>query len=213
MPRIYLRNGRRPRSPANPAQAPGRPVAQGPSRASLGNARQRACVRWLRSTPRKESDERLRHRGAVLNVDPVSRRLLRDLGIREAPVVSSGSRRSAIVVRLGRAIGWHCPRPMLRSMGVRARTGRRAQLVMSRWRSERIRVAYLRWKLCTGRLPYANAPRIYGAPGSGGWCDACDQLLEPTQLVMSIPWPSEKTFAHLHADCFMLWERERREQH
>jgi len=31
--------------------------------------------------------------------------------------------------------------------------------------------------------------------GSGGWCDACDQLLEPTQLVMSIPWPSEKTFA------------------
>ena len=54
MPRIYLRNGRRPRSPANPTQAPGRPVAQRPSRASLGNARQRACVRWLRSTPRKE---------------------------------------------------------------------------------------------------------------------------------------------------------------
>jgi len=27
---------------------------------------------------------------------------------------------------------------------------------------------------------------------------------------MSIPWPSEKTFAHLHADCFMLWEREAR---
>ena len=81
-----------------------------------------------------------------------------------------------------------------------------------RWRSERIRVSYIRWKLCTGRLPYASAPRIYGAPGSGGPCDACDQLLEPMQLVISIPWTSEKTFAHLHADCFMLWERERRGQ-
>jgi len=82
-----------------------------------------------------------------------------------------------------------------------------------RWRSERIRVAYLRWKLCTGRLPHASASRIYGAPGIGGYCDACDQLLEPTQLVMSVPWPSQKTFAHLHADCYMLWERERRGQH
>jgi hypothetical protein len=82
-----------------------------------------------------------------------------------------------------------------------------------RWRSERTRVSYLRWKLCTGRLPSASAPRIYGAPGIGGDCDACDQLLEHTQLVMSVPWPSQKTFAHLHADCYMLWERERRGQH
>jgi hypothetical protein len=81
---------------------------------------------------------------------------------------------------------------------------------MRQRRSERIRVPYLRWKLCTGHLPYANAPRIYGAPGIRVFCDACDTVLAPTQLVMSIPWPSEKTFAHLHADCFMLWKRERR---
>ena len=23
---------------------------------------------------------------------------------------------------------------------------------------------------------------------------------------MSVPWPSKKTFAHLHADCFQLWK-------
>ena len=63
---------------------------------------------------------------------------------------------------------------------------------------------------CTGRLPYANAQTIYGGTGSGGWCDGCEQLLQPTLLVMSILWPSEKTFAHLHAICFTLWDRERR---
>ena len=55
------------------------------------------------------------------------------------------------------------------------------------------------------QLPAMSAPRIYGAPGIGGYCDACDQELLATQLVMSVPWPRRKTFAHLHADCFMLW--------
>ena len=64
-------------------------------------------------------------------------------------------------------------------------------------------------KLNTGRLPQTSVPRIYGAPGVGGVCDACDKSLAPTQLVMSVPWPSRRTFAHLHADCFMAWNEVR----
>ncbi|PYN90780.1 MAG: hypothetical protein DMD87_01155 [Candidatus Rokuibacteriota bacterium] len=25
-------------------------------------------------------------------------------------------------------------------------------------------------------------------------------------MVMSVSWPSKKTFAHLHADCFQFWK-------
>ena len=60
-------------------------------------------------------------------------------------------------------------------------------------------------KLRTGRLPDASAAELYGAPGIGGLCDACRRPLAHTQLVMSIPWPRRKSFAHLHADCFIIW--------
>ena len=76
-------------------------------------------------------------------------------------------------------------------------------------RSERTRVADIRWKLSTGRLPNVNVPEIYAGPGSGGCCDACDELLAPAQLVIAIPWSSEKTFVHLHARCFVVWNDER----
>jgi hypothetical protein len=79
-----------------------------------------------------------------------------------------------------------------------------------RERSERSRVAYIRWKLCTGRLPNVNVPEIYAAPGSGECCDACDELLAPTQLMIAIPLSSEKTFALLHARCYLLWNDELR---
>ena len=77
-----------------------------------------------------------------------------------------------------------------------------------RGRSERTRVANIRWKLCTGRLPNVNVPEIYAAPGNGGYCDACDELLAPTQFGIAIPWSSEGTFAYLHARCYVLWNDE-----
>ena len=60
-------------------------------------------------------------------------------------------------------------------------------------------------KMNAGVLPDTGAPIVYGAPGVGGRCDACEQVLEPTQLVISVPWSSQKTFARLHAGCFMAW--------
>ncbi len=61
-------------------------------------------------------------------------------------------------------------------------------------------------KIRDGRLPRDRAATIFGAPGVGGCCDGCDTPLETTQLVMSVPWPSKKTFAHLRADCCQLWK-------
>jgi hypothetical protein len=58
-------------------------------------------------------------------------------------------------------------------------------------------------KLSSGRLPHESVPTIHGAPGVGGRCGACDRLLAPRQLVMSVPF--KQAFVDLHADCFMAW--------
>ena len=84
---------------------------------------------------------------------------------------------------------------------IRAHTRRRAETTLR---------AIIQEKLEAGDLPEASAPALYGAPGIGQHCDACDKVLSPTQLVMSVPRPSRKTFAHLHADCFMAWNAVRR---
>lgn len=66
----------------------------------------------------------------------------------------------------------------------------------------------IRRKLGRGRLPYDSAAKLLGGPGAGGACDACDQPLMATQLVMSVPMGARAV--RLHADCFLLWDHERR---
>src|SRR5215831_4058166 len=87
-----------------------------------------------------------------------------------------------------------------RLTAIRASLQRQAQRLALRELHEMIRQ-----KLAEDRLPQYSAPRIFGEPGVGGMCDACDKLLNPRQLVMWVPWPSKQTFAHLDADCFMAW--------
>ena len=94
------------------------------------------------------------------------------------------------------------------SVEIKARIDRLLQEVAQR-ASTRPRER-IRWKLRIGLLPYDSVPIICGAPGSGGPCAACDTTLQPTQLVMAVPLPRAKTFVFLHADCFMLWDCERR---
>ena len=67
----------------------------------------------------------------------------------------------------------------------------------------------IRVKLQDGRLPRLSAPRIFGAPRTGQLCGACEVVLEAAHLVMLIPFPEDKTFIKVHADCFMLWNEER----
>ena len=102
------------------------------------------------------------------------------------------------------------------------RSREHAEIAVLRWRVRRVDVrsalqrqarcltahdlqAVIRQKLEDGSLPEVSAARIYGEPGAGGQCAACDQVLGTAQLVMSVPWPTKRTFAHFHADCFMAW--------
>jgi len=63
-------------------------------------------------------------------------------------------------------------------------------------------------RLQSGRLPQVSAAVISGAPGAGGPCDACDRPLTAPQLVMTVPMGD--AVVRLHADCFMVWNEERR---
>ena len=83
-----------------------------------------------------------------------------------------------------------------------AQTRRRIKLQEQR-RAERLLRKTIFRKLGTGLLPETGAPIVYGAPGAGGLCDACEHLLRPTQLVMSVPF--KEAFVYLHADCFTIW--------
>lgn len=98
-------------------------------------------------------------------------------------------------VRIGQSLG--------RGRGAVART-RELREESKQNRDIRLRLL-IAVKLRTGRLPDESAAALYGAPGIGGLCDACRRPLAHTQLVMSIPWPRRKSFAHLHADCFVIW--------
>ena len=66
----------------------------------------------------------------------------------------------------------------------------------------------IRWKLLAGRLPRDSASILSGRPGTGERCVACDLPLDSTQLVMEVPWGDAPV--HFHANCFMLWDDERR---
>jgi hypothetical protein len=46
------------------------------------------------------------------------------------------------------------------------------------------------------------------ADRAGETCDACERLLAETHLVMTAPSMADKTFAKLHADCYVLWNAE-----
>ena len=67
-------------------------------------------------------------------------------------------------------------------------------------------------KLQDGRLPRNSVPRVWGGPGHGETCDACgasvtkDQMgIEGIALAAGGGRPMR-----LHADCFQIWDTERR---
>ena len=78
----------------------------------------------------------------------------------------------------------------------------------------------IRAKLEQGVLPYNSIPRVWGAPGAGETCDACERVIEPPELVMegiTLADGSRPLEVHdrrrplqLHVLCFYLWDRERR---
>ena len=66
----------------------------------------------------------------------------------------------------------------------------------------------VRQKLRNGRLPSKRAASIFGRPGAGGRCGACNRELRSTQLVMELP-TFDGCVLFVHGDCFIVWDAER----
>ena len=68
----------------------------------------------------------------------------------------------------------------------------------------------IRQKLKNGTLPYNSIPRVWGGPGNGETCDACDVLVTKDEWVIEgIALAGGRKPLQLHVECFHLWEQER----
>ena len=68
----------------------------------------------------------------------------------------------------------------------------------------------IRQKLADGRLPLDNIPRVWGGPGHGELCDACDGIITKDALVIEgMSLAEHRQLLRLHVDCFYVWEQER----
>ena len=68
-------------------------------------------------------------------------------------------------------------------------------------------------KLADGRLPLNRIPRVWGGPGNGETCTACERIVTPHEFVMEgISLAGGKIPLQLHVKCFWIWEEERRPQ-
>jgi hypothetical protein len=69
----------------------------------------------------------------------------------------------------------------------------------------------IREKLQDSRLPRESAPRVRVSSGDGARCDACGEIITANQVMMEVGiYTGDKKSWCLHADCFMLWDTERR---
>ena len=71
----------------------------------------------------------------------------------------------------------------------------------------------IRQKLADGRLPRNGVPKVWGVPGSGEQCHACDELVAKSDFLMEGPVLSGGRAARhvqLHVLCFHVWDDERR---
>ena len=68
----------------------------------------------------------------------------------------------------------------------------------------------IRQKLADGRLPRNSIPRVWGGPGNGEMCDACEAVITKDEWVMEgISLAGGRKALQLHVECFHLWEKER----
>jgi len=68
-------------------------------------------------------------------------------------------------------------------------------------------------KLADGRLPLNSIPRVWGGPGNGEICDACEIIVPKDEFVVGgISLAGGKRPLQLHVRCFRIWESERRPQ-
>jgi hypothetical protein len=70
----------------------------------------------------------------------------------------------------------------------------------------------IRAKLADGGLPINSIPRVWGGPGNGETCDACEKIITKDEFVMEgIGVEGSRQPIQLHVACFRLWDEERRQ--
>jgi hypothetical protein len=68
----------------------------------------------------------------------------------------------------------------------------------------------VRQKLADGRLPNNHIPRVWGGPGAGETCDACEEVVTKAQLIMEgITLSVGRESVQFHVMCFNVWDAER----
>jgi hypothetical protein len=60
-------------------------------------------------------------------------------------------------------------------------------------------------KLADGKLPRNSIPRIWGGPGNGEFCDACEAIITPKELIME-GIAEGGGGVQFHVQCFYLWD-------
>jgi hypothetical protein len=63
-------------------------------------------------------------------------------------------------------------------------------------------------KLDDGRLPQNSIPRVWGGPGNGENCLACDEVVLAGQLLMEgiSTDTNNRMGVQFHVKCFYLWD-------
>jgi hypothetical protein len=64
----------------------------------------------------------------------------------------------------------------------------------------------IRGKLADGRLPQDSIPRVWGGPGNGESCDACEEIITKAQFVMEGISSEGGLGVQLHVRCFQIWD-------
>ena len=67
----------------------------------------------------------------------------------------------------------------------------------------------IRRKLVHGELPRDSIPRFWGWPSRGEECDACEERIDSTELVMEGISTLTNQGIQLHVECFYIWDLER----
>ena len=71
-----------------------------------------------------------------------------------------------------------------------------------------VSLSLLIWeKLQDGRLPLESMPRVWGGPGNGETCSACDQKAEKPSLVIE-GRTEQGRVVFFHPRCFYMWQKE-----
>jgi hypothetical protein len=70
--------------------------------------------------------------------------------------------------------------------------------------------ALIQAKLVSGKLPYDSIPRVWGGPGNGESCDACERTITSWELIMEGIASDGGGGIQFHVRCFYLWDALRR---